>query len=138
MGSTHAKGNSPTPLGDRRRTSDPQSREDGPPGCPILVVTSAPICPRGDRSLIRGSCVPSQRWAGWEVWTMASRLGPSWLNRVQGLAGPTHAARLSRYALLADQIHVLEPVLEKVPDEGLKARGQLLKPRARQGESLNG
>ena len=29
---------------------------------------------------------------------MANRLGPSWLNRVQQFAGPTHAGRLGRYS----------------------------------------
>ena len=43
---------------------------------------------------------------------MASRLGPSWLNRVQQLAGPTHAGRLGRYAVLVDRINALEPAIE--------------------------
>ena len=34
---------------------------------------------------------------------MASRLGPSWLNQVQQLAGPTHAGRFSRFAVLVDR-----------------------------------
>ena len=43
---------------------------------------------------------------------MASRLGPSWLNRVQQLAGPTHAGRLGRYSVLVERINALEPALE--------------------------
>src|SRR5579875_1864892 len=43
---------------------------------------------------------------------MAARLGPSWLNRVQQLAGPTHAGRLGRYAVLVDRINALEPAME--------------------------
>ena len=31
---------------------------------------------------------------------MANRLGPTWLNHVQQLAGPTHAGRLARYSVL--------------------------------------
>ena len=44
---------------------------------------------------------------------MASQLGPKWLNRVQQIAAPTHAGRLSRYALLAEQVNQLEAGLEK-------------------------
>ena len=68
---------------------------------------------------------------------MASQLGPKWLNRVQQIAAPTHAGRLGRYALLADQINALEAGLEKETDEQLKARSTALRLRARQGDSLN-
>src|SRR3954449_9715689 len=69
---------------------------------------------------------------------MASRLGPLWLNRVQRLAGPTHRGKLSRFAVLAENVNALEPVLEKETDAELKARSHALKLKARQGESLNG
>ncbi len=68
---------------------------------------------------------------------MGSRLGPMWLNRVQQLAGPTHAARLSRYAVLAEQVNALESTLERETDTELKARSHALKLKARQGDSLN-
>ena len=68
---------------------------------------------------------------------MSSQLGPKWLNRVQQIATPTHAGRLSRYALLADQINALEAGLEKETDDQLKARSTVLKLKARQGDSLN-
>jgi len=68
---------------------------------------------------------------------MSSRLGPSWLNRVQQLAGPTHAGRLGRYAVLVDRINALEPSLEVLSVEELQARAQELRLRARQGDSLN-
>ena len=68
---------------------------------------------------------------------VASQLGPKWLNQVQQIAAPTHAGRLSRYALLADQINALEEGLEKETDEQLKARATALRLRARQGDSLN-
>ena len=68
---------------------------------------------------------------------MASRLGPKWLNRVQQLAGPTHAGRLSRFAVLADQVNALEPTLEAETDDELKARSHALRLKARQGDSLN-
>ncbi len=42
---------------------------------------------------------------------MASRLGPIWLNQVKSVAGPTHSRRLSRYAVLADQVNAMEPTL---------------------------
>jgi len=62
---------------------------------------------------------------------MASQLGPKWLNRVQQIAAPTHGGRLSRYALLADQVNALEAGLEAETDEQLRARSQALKLRAR-------
>ena len=68
---------------------------------------------------------------------MASQLGPKWLNRVQQIAAPTHAGRLGRYALLAEQVNALEPGLEAETDDQLKARSKALKLRARQGDSLN-
>jgi preprotein translocase subunit SecA len=68
---------------------------------------------------------------------MASQLGPKWLNQVQQIAAPTHTGRLSRFALLADQINALEAGLEKETDEQLKARSTALRLRARQGDSLN-
>ncbi len=68
---------------------------------------------------------------------MATRLGPSWLNRVQQLAGPTHAGRLGRYAVLVDRVNALEPAMEACSDDELKARAQAVRLRARQGDSLN-
>ena len=68
---------------------------------------------------------------------MSTRLGPTWLNRVQGLAGPTHTGRLSRFSVLADQINALEPVLEKETDAQLLDRSHKLQYRARGGDSLN-
>ena len=44
---------------------------------------------------------------------MASQLGPKWLNRVQQIAAPTHKGRLSRYALLAEQVNALEAGLDQ-------------------------
>jgi preprotein translocase subunit SecA len=61
-----------------------------------------------------------------------------WLNRVQRLAGPTHRGRLSRFAVLADGVNALEPVLERESDAELKKRSHALQLRARQGDSLNG
>ncbi|HEV3164839.1 MAG TPA: preprotein translocase subunit SecA [Isosphaeraceae bacterium] len=69
---------------------------------------------------------------------MANRLGPTWLNQVQRLAAPTHAGRLSRFALLAEQINALEPVLERETDAELAKRSQDLRYKARLGSSLNG
>jgi preprotein translocase subunit SecA len=68
---------------------------------------------------------------------MANRLGPSWLNRVQQLAGPTHAGRLGRYAVLVERINSLEPALEVCTLEELKSKAHGLRLRARQGDSLN-
>src|SRR4051794_6185000 len=68
---------------------------------------------------------------------MASRLGRSWLNQVQQLAGPTHTGRLSRFALLAERINALEPEIEKLTDPELGARSLALRHQARQGTSLN-
>ena len=68
---------------------------------------------------------------------MASRLGPSWLNRVSQLAGPTHAGRLGRYSLLVDRINALEADLENSGLDDLKAKAHELQLRARQGDSLN-
>ena len=68
---------------------------------------------------------------------MATRLGPSWLNRVQQLAGPTHAGRLGRYAVLVDRVNALEPAMEACSDDELKARAPRGSPDARQGDSLN-
>lgn len=51
---------------------------------------------------------------------MATRLGPSWLNRIQLLAGPTHTGRIGRWAVLVDRVNALEPVIEKTTDDELK------------------
>src|ERR1700733_11964679 len=68
---------------------------------------------------------------------MASRLGPSWLSRVQQLAGPTHAGRLGRYAVLVERVNSLEQGLEVLSPEELRAKAHDLTLRARQGDSLN-
>jgi preprotein translocase subunit SecA len=68
---------------------------------------------------------------------MANRLGPSWLNRVQQLAGPTHAGRLGRYAGMVDRVNALEPLLEVCTPEQLASKAHDLALRARQGDSLN-
>ena len=68
---------------------------------------------------------------------MANRLGPSWLNRVQQLAGPTHAGRLGRWSVLVDRVNALEPLLEVSTPEQLASRAHELTLRARQGDSLN-
>ena len=69
---------------------------------------------------------------------MASRLGPSWLNRVSQLAGPTHAGRLGRYSVLVERMNALEPLLEVCTVEQLKSKAHDLILRARQGDSLGG
>jgi preprotein translocase subunit SecA len=69
---------------------------------------------------------------------MASRLGPLWLNRVQRLAGPTHRGRFSRFAVFAEAINALEPVLEREDDAELARRSHALRLKARQGDSLTG
>jgi preprotein translocase subunit SecA len=69
---------------------------------------------------------------------MGGRLGPRWFNQVQSLAVATHAGRLGRFAVLAERVNALEPVLEAETNEQLLARSQLLKLKARQGDSLNG
>jgi preprotein translocase subunit SecA len=68
---------------------------------------------------------------------MASRLGPNWLNRFSQLAGPTHAGRLGRYAILVDRINALEPLFEVLSPEQLQSKAHDLRLRARQGDSLN-
>jgi preprotein translocase subunit SecA len=67
---------------------------------------------------------------------MTSRLGPGWLNRVQQLAGPTHAGRLGRYAVLTEKVNALEPEFEKCSTDELKAKFHQLRLRSRQGDSL--
>lgn len=69
---------------------------------------------------------------------MGSRLGPTWFNRVQSIAVPTHTGRLGRYAVLAKKVNALEPTLEKESDAQILARSQTLRLKARQGDSLNG
>ena len=68
---------------------------------------------------------------------MASRLGPSWLSRVQQFAGPTHAGRMGRYSVLVERINALEPMYEVLSPEELMVRAHGLRMRARQGDSLN-
>lgn len=68
---------------------------------------------------------------------MGSRLGPKWLNQVQRLAGPTHKGRLSKFAVLAEEVNALEPVLERESDAQLTARSHALRLKAKQGDSLN-
>ncbi|MGP0068178.1 MAG: preprotein translocase subunit SecA [Isosphaeraceae bacterium] len=68
---------------------------------------------------------------------MATRLGPSWLNHVQQLAGPTYTGRFSRFAVQVDRINALEPEIERTTDEELKARAHAVRLKARQGDSLN-
>ncbi len=69
--------------------------------------------------------------------TWPPALGPSWLNRVTQLAGPTHAGRLGRYSILVDRINALEKDLETCTDDELKARAHEVRLKARQGDSLN-
>ncbi len=69
---------------------------------------------------------------------MSSRLGPGWLNRVQQLAGPTHAGRLGRYALFVERINALEPELVESTDAEVAERAYKLRQRARAGDSLSG
>ncbi len=68
---------------------------------------------------------------------MATRLGPSWLNRVQQLAGPTYTGRFSRFAVQVDRVNALEPAIEQCTDEELKSRAHAVRLKARQGDSLN-
>ncbi len=68
---------------------------------------------------------------------MASQLGPKWFHQVQRIAAPTHAGRLGRFSILAEQVNVLEPTLEVETDDQLKARATKLRLKARQGDSLN-
>ncbi len=68
---------------------------------------------------------------------MANRLGPGWLNRVQQLAGPTHAGRLGRYAVQVERINALESVIEPLTDAELLDRAHKVRLRARQGDSLS-
>jgi preprotein translocase subunit SecA len=68
---------------------------------------------------------------------MATRLGPSWLNQLTQLAGPTHSGRLGRYSLLVDRINAIEPELERCTDDELRARAQAVRLKSKQGDSLN-
>ncbi|WP_169979179.1 preprotein translocase subunit SecA [Tautonia rosea] len=68
---------------------------------------------------------------------MSNRLGPNWLNRAKGIAGPTYPARYGRFAVLIEQINALEPTLEKESDEQIVARSYALRQRARQGDPVN-
>ncbi|MDR3633933.1 MAG: preprotein translocase subunit SecA [Isosphaeraceae bacterium] len=68
---------------------------------------------------------------------MGNRLGPKWLNQARRIAGPTHTGRLSKFAVLADEVNALEPVLERESDAELGARSHGLQLKARQGDSLN-
>jgi preprotein translocase subunit SecA len=56
---------------------------------------------------------------------------------MQQLAGPTHAGRLGRYAILVDRVNAMEPELEACTDDELKARAHAIRLKARQGDSLN-
>ena len=69
---------------------------------------------------------------------MSTQLGSNWLNRVRRYAGPTHAGRISRFALLVEKINALEKLYEALSDEQLLKRGQELRSRAKGGDSLNG
>jgi preprotein translocase subunit SecA len=68
---------------------------------------------------------------------MASRLGLMWLNRVGQFTGPTSQGRFSRFALQADRVNALEPVLEPLSDAELQSRSHTLRLKAKQGDSLN-
>jgi preprotein translocase subunit SecA len=59
-----------------------------------------------------------------------------WLNRVQRVS-PTHGGRFSKFALAADRVNALEPVLEQEKDAELTERARQLKLRARQGDPIN-
>lgn len=69
---------------------------------------------------------------------MSTQLGSGWLNRIRRYAGPTHAGRISRFALTVEKINALEKPFEKLSDEELLKRGQELRSRAKGGDSLNG
>ena len=85
---------------------------------PLLRVVCAARARRGARAGVRLDVnrdrprAPRIDLPMGENWVMANRLGPKWLNQVQQLAVPTHAGRLSRYALLAERVNALEPTLE--------------------------
>ncbi len=68
---------------------------------------------------------------------MANRLGPTWLNRVSRLTGPTPTGRFSKFALLVPHINALELVLEPLSNEELRAKSEALRLKAKQGDSLN-
>lgn len=68
---------------------------------------------------------------------MANRLGSMWFNRVQQLAGPTHAGRFSRFALIAKKVNEFEPILEPESDQQLRDRAKALRLKVAQGDSLN-
>ena len=60
---------------------------------------------------------------------MANRLGPTWLNRITQLTGPTSTGRLSKFALLVEQINELEPTFEAFTEAELVARSHELRLR---------
>ena len=68
---------------------------------------------------------------------MANRLGPMWLNRVTQMTGPTSTGRFGRFALLAQRVNSMEPILEPLTDDQLRHRSHELRLRAKQGDSLN-
>src|SRR4051794_25011117 len=68
---------------------------------------------------------------------MANRLGPMWLNRVTQITGPTSTGRFARFALLAQRVNSMEPILEPLTDDQLRHRSHELRLRAKQGDSLN-
>ncbi|HKM54496.1 MAG TPA: preprotein translocase subunit SecA, partial [Isosphaeraceae bacterium] len=68
---------------------------------------------------------------------MANRLGPTWLNRVTRLTGPTPTGRFSKFALLVPRINALELVLEPLSNEELRAKSEALRLKAKQGDSLS-
>jgi preprotein translocase subunit SecA len=67
---------------------------------------------------------------------MAGRLGPYWFQRVQQLAGPTHAGRMGRYGVNVERVNALEPSYERLSDAELTAAAHRQRLKARQGDSL--
>ena len=69
---------------------------------------------------------------------MLTQLGPMWLNRLRRYAGPTHAGRISRFALLSERINALEKPFEALSEAEMLKRGQELRAKSKGGDSLNG
>src|SRR5262249_262820 len=115
-----------------------------PTGCPVRLqerlragedLVALGSADSGDRAE-RHAQLDGQRLE--EIEVMAGRLGPKWLNQVQSLAAASHPGRLGRFAVVAETVNALEPVLEGESDTELRARADLLRLKARQGDALNG
>ncbi|ADV63695.1 protein translocase subunit secA [Isosphaera pallida ATCC 43644] len=66
-----------------------------------------------------------------------NRLSPLWLSRFQQWTRPTHQGKFARYCVIAHAVNAMEPQLERLSDQELRARAKTLRDRVRSGTKID-